>query len=1028
MSNPLAVDAMHPELSWIILSSARDVHQTAYQILVASSPERLASNNGDLWNSGKVVSAQTAYVPYTGAPLRSQLRCWWKVRVWDDVAGASQWSVPAVWTMGLVEPSDWHAHWITASKWFMPADVRPHGLEVGGTGGWADVDLGEVLPIDEIDLYANTVDSFPSRFKVETADNQQFDNPRTIVDQSAQDYKPTGRDAQKFPVTDVTARFVRLEIVGTGRGTAVRQMEVLSGGKNIALMRPTKEYGTDWSHGHSPFLVDGMPNNFDGESCPPDACPTVAAPLLRKSFMLHGLVKHAMLYVAAHGMADVTVNGHEVGEDVNGPPFSDYTKRIYYVAHDVTSLLRSGENVVGATLGNGYFSPPHMGFGQRQGGDGPPRFLAQAHVVFADGTSQDIVTDNTWTWNRSEITFNDFWTGYSEDRRLAKPGWDMPGYKPDHSWLGATEVAPLAGKLCAAIAPAVHVAMQMKPDRVDGNHAYFHGLTAGWPRVQVNGHAGQVLTINGINESLSFRLEKDGPAVLEPRFMMTSGPLDLSVDGLTEPLAADAVTLQCVAADLKQAGDFTCSNAYLNDVYKATLQTHRNYDVDFPADPTREKQGWTQDAQGFFDSAAYLTDVAGLYRRWWWDMADNQDADGYVGSVLPVVGRQVYDWNSPWWSGVTVYIPWEHYLYYGDRRFLEDAYEPMRKYVDFLGLMAKSGVGKRWDDYAYFNVNQDADAAKTGMIMWNGAGDWLNPTTDGQFVVPAPMTTMPGYYYYARVVGKTAELLGKTADAEKYAALADDIKARFNAIYFHSDTGLYGDQTDNETAQVLPIAVGLVPDGKEKLAYDRLIDAIHARKDHVGCGFIALPWLLQIMVNARESALANKMVNQQDYPSWKSLMHDGIIGEGWHGGGAQMPSTGGSIVMWMYQSVLGIRPDPAGPGFAKFIIAPQPDAATGLTSAHGHYDSVHGRIASDWTCANGKFALRATIPANTTATVIIPTSDPNSVTESGKPAATRRGVRLMRADESTAVYDVGSGTYAFASSVDDVAEGKRSGR
>ena len=139
---------------------------------------------------------------------------------------------------------------------------------------------------------------------------------------------------------------------------------------------------------------------------------------------------------------------------------------------------------------------------------------------------------------------------------------------------------------------------------------------------------------------------------------------------------------------LPSASAFTCSNPYLNTLYEVTLRTHRNYNYDVPVDPSREKQGWTQDAQNMFDTAAYLTDVRGLYQRWWWDMADNQDGQGYLGSVLPLVNRQNNDWNSPWWSGVVVFLPWEHYQYYGDRRLLGEAYEPMRRYVDFLGKMA----------------------------------------------------------------------------------------------------------------------------------------------------------------------------------------------------------------------------------------------------------------------------------------------------------------------------------------------------
>jgi alpha-L-rhamnosidase len=308
--------------------------------------------------------------------------------------------------------------------------------------------------------------------------------------------------------------------------------------------------------------------------------------------------------------------------------------------------------------------------------------------------------------------------------------------------------------------------------------------------------------------------------------------------------------------------------------------------------------------------------------------------------------------------------------------------------------------------------------AKKKWIVWNGAGDWMNPDFPGnQHVVPTPMTTMPAWYYYAKVVSQTAALLGKPADAAKYAAIAEDVKKRFNADFFHPETGMYGNETNNQTAQILPVALGMVPDGKEKQAYDGLLNTIHARNDHIGTGFVSLPWLLQTLASHRESALANKMVNQKDFPSWNTLITEGVLKEGWEGGNAQMPSTGGSIGGWLFRSVLGIQPDPAGPGFKKFILSPQPDPATGLTYAKGYYDSIYGRIGSDWKLDGGKFTFKASIPVNTTATVIIPTSDPKSVMESGLPAAQAPGVKFVRTEgagaNQTAVYQVASGEYHF---------------
>ena len=281
----------------------------------------------------------------------------------------------------------------------------------------------------------------------------------------------------------------------------------------------------------------------------------------------------------------------------------------------------------------------------------------------------------------------------------------------------------------------------------------------------------------------------------------------------------------------------------------------------------------------------------------------------YLSSVLPLVGRQAYDWNSPWWSGVVVLLPWQHYQYYGDRRMLAESYDTMRHYVDFLGSLTASGSVRGWADYPYLSGgNTTSLEAKEGILSWMGAGDWQNPYGRMK-AVPAPLLDMPAWYHYATIVSDTAALLGKKADADKYAAIAEGVKNRFNNKYLNRETGLYGSQTDNQTAQVLPLALDVVPGAQRELTYQRLIDAIHARKDHVGTGFVGLPFLLATLTDHRETALANKIVIQQDYPGWKTLIHDGVLAEGWEGG-VQMPSCGGAIGMWLYQSVLGVRPIP----------------------------------------------------------------------------------------------------------------------
>ncbi|MDE3235124.1 MAG: alpha-L-rhamnosidase N-terminal domain-containing protein [Bacteroidota bacterium] len=1021
-SRPYCVDDLHPLLSWQLTSESSGTRQIAYRILVASSPKLLANNMGDLWDSKKVSSEQSLYISYKGKELQSDKTYYWKVQVWDH-SGDSAWSEVASWHMGLLHTSDWKAKWISASRWFTPVQFRPKGLQLGDKGGWADIDLGEKIMIDHINLVAHDTISFPQRFRIIASDTFNFISSKVLVDFSNEDFHLQGKKSVQFSFASVSHRFLRLQILPSSnrKETIVRQMEVYSNGRNVALMKFTREYNTAWDHGHAPFLVDGMPSENEGDTCPADACPSPAAPEFRKTFTLSKKIKTATVYYAALGMTDVTINGKKVTDELLTPPFTDYSKRIMYTAYDVTDLLTSGDNTIGVILGNGFFTPPSLGFGQRHNGNGPPRFLLQIQITYTDGKKEWIGSDRTWKWSTSEITFNDVWAGYTEDRNLAKQGWDQP-YFDDHNWQMAAEMKSLPGKLVARKGTPNKINGIIYPISVQNNHAYFSTVSVGWPQLKLIGKKGQHITISGSgpgykSAKLNFILAEDGPIVLSPRFIIQPGPIDLQIDGLDQPLALKNICIQYVNANLTQTGDFTCSNPYLDSLFHITMHTHRNYMYDFPADPNREKQGWTQDVQNMFNTAAYFTDVRSIYARWWDDMADAQDQQGYLGSVVPMVNRQVYDWNSPWWSGMIIFLPWEHYLYYGNITMLSKSYEAMKNYVGLLGRIAATGEGQTWNAYPYYTQNLDTAAARKKMIIWNGAGDWNNPYTRTQHAVPTPINTMTAWFYYANIVGKTASLLGEKSDAVKYAALAEDIRKRFNESYFHPQTGLYGDSTNNQTAQVLPLATGMVPEDKTDLTYQRLVDAIHLRGDHIGTGFISTNFLLQTLASHREAALANKIINQRNYPSWATLIKKGVLQEGWYGGGAQMPSCGGAVGAWLFQSVLGIRPDTAHPGFKTFILAPQPDPGSKLVSAKGHYDCPYGRIWVSWTLTEKEFVFDVTVPANTTALLQLPWFDHGELTESGSAAASNKYVSQIQINKDVLSCWVQPGQYHFKTSV-----------
>lgn len=755
--------------------------------------------------------------------------------------------------------------------------------------------------------------------------------------------------------------------------------------------------------------------------------PAAGAPLFRREIRIAKPLRRATIRLASLGWGQVYINGQKVGDDVLGAPFSDLNRRILYVTHDVTPLLQTGKNVIGLTVGNGQHSPvvpfggrpdkvvvpggEGTGYHKRYGRFGPPAVLMELEVQYVDGTSVFYGTDSQWKTSPGPITFNDLWRGETQNRSLDPEGWDNTEFDAS-KWRDSVEITAPAGLLEPCIVPPIRRREVMKPDRVEGNTAVFDATGAGWPRLVVDGKPGQKIRIAGV-VGKSFKLPplefilRGGRETLEPSFQFNSSPHQLVVEGLDRPLEKDDVSYQLASTDLKSAGSFECSDPYFNDLHKALLRTHSNYVFGHPVDPTREKQAWTQDVQNMMDSAVYLTDVQTLYRNWWRDMRANQTDDGYLGAIVPVAGIQTHDWNCPWWSGMIIWLPWRHYLYYGDISFLREAYPAMKAYLGFLENRAAEGVGANGGALRGLpNPGKDEAAIRDGLLAW-GTGDW-----QGLAKPPVTFTSTAAWYHYADITTRTARLLGYENEATTYQSLAEEIRERFNRKFLNQDTGAYGG-ISSQTAQVMPLALGLVPESHRKLTAARLADAVHVAKDHLNTGFVGTPFLLQTLTETGNAELAAKVVGQRDFPGWGTLMNEGVFKENWKGEHALMPSLGGPVGAWFYQTILGIRPDPSGPGFKRILITPEP--VGGLTWAHGSYDSVRGKIVSSWKREGGSFHLHVDIPANTTATVSIPAQAANRIREGGRILSETSGVRLLRVANGKAELAVSSGTYQFES-------------
>ena len=1041
--DPVGIDVVQPRLSWTLETAptVRGQAQSAYQVLVASSPEKLAGEQGDLWDSGKVSSDQQLQLLYGGVPLASRLRCYWKVRVWDQDSKSSGWSKPAMWSMGLLEPGDWQGRWIAATDQLATPAASGvagfHALEAGKPDElkWVQVDLGAERVLDEVKLYPPAPSGFervkgfgfPVRFRIEASNDPDFGESQTIADFSRTDYPSPGNESRAFFAHGIRGRYVRITATRLwNRKTgpepfcfALAELEVLSKGTNVALGAPGRAKdsfeGAGW----------GLQKLTDGQRLPDTQTSTSnrpgnAAVLMRKEIRLDTRVTRATAFLCGLGYSELEINGRKIGDAVLDPGFTDFSRRVLYRTYDVTDAVRLGPNALGVILGGGWFNlatPDAFAF-EHAPWSASPRMRCQLHLEFADGTTRTVTSDASWKWSVGAITFNCVRGGETIDAREDKPGWSLPGYD-DSAWHAAMVVAPPAGKLVSQQHPAIRATTSIRPVKLTvpkpGVYVFDLGVNiAGWARLDTHGPRGTKVTLQS-NELLNqdgtvntghntshthgrfqteeYILKGEGVETFEPRFTY-HGFRYVQVSGLTEEPTVGSLTGRWVTTAPERVGHFTCSNERINKIQEVILRTLLNNMHGIPTDcPQREKMGWMDDGCVGMETAFYNLETPLFYRKWFHDMMDAQDPNGHVPDFVPTSGwgRSGPDGSpgamaDPWWGGAIVMTPWKLYLHYGDTRVLEEGYPSMKAYVDYLGATAKDHL-----------------------IHW-GLGDWLVGSAKAS-APPQTHLSTAAYAWQARIVSQTAALLGKNDDARRYATLADQIRDAFNKRNLNPETGWY--VSNSQSGQAVPLALGLVPENLRPQVLGRLVESITARNGHVGAGIVGLLPLFQALMENGRDDLAYLMLTREDFPGWLHMVNSGAtsIWEVWNGDGSRNHPTLGCIGVWFYEGLGGIRLDPAAPAFKRLIIKP---AVVGdLAWVKCSYSSVHGKIESHWRREGGKLRLEVTIPANTTATIYVPTAEPDAVSESGRSAAKSKGVKFLRAEKEAAVYEVRSGQYAF---------------
>ncbi len=770
--------------------------------------------------------------------------------------------------------------------------------------------------------------------------------------------------------------------------------------------------------------------------------PDPRAPMMRHEFTLRKTVRRARAFVCGLGLYELRLNGSKVGNEVLATSRTDFRKRVLYGTYDITPLLKLGNNAVGVMLGSGWFSGHKKYWGWQMQWYGSPRAIVQIEVEFADGSSQQVVSDGSWQGAWSPITFNCIYDGENYDARLEQEGWDQPDFKTPQ-WQPVNLVAAPGGKLVPATHESEQVTETLRPVSMSepkpGVYIYDLGRNiAGWARLKIrNGEPGQLIKLrfaealdtegmlNGTSHAAArhadYYIQKGASEeIYEPRFTY-HGFRFVELTGYPGTPDLETLAGRFAHVAVAQTGSFECSSALINNIHRCTVQSQLcNIQMGVPTDDTQrpERLGWGADAWGSAHEAMYNLWMPRVYTKWIRDFQDQQTADGVVGMITPRAGIE----EDLVWSAAFLMVPLWQYIHYGDRRILEENYPRLQHYLQYLeatgrNQITQSPLGRGdhnklpWTPVA----SRFSTPENKGFLQTSQWGDHLS-TAEGFFLrSDLPLSIATAFYFLdASMLAHIAEILGKSEDTIRYRDLAGKIKAAFNARFYEPELGIYDHGI--QSAQAWALAFDLVPGENRKKVADYLYENIALTLRRLTTGYVGTKYAIQVLTETGHPDLVWRLANATDYPSWGYMLskNQTTTAERWDGeeGSLNHVALGAAIDEWFYSTLAGIRPDPASPGFAHIIFKPY--LPQDLTWARASIQTERGCIVSSWRQDGTSAWLRIVVPANSKATVHIPAKSLEMVTEGGIPAANAEGVTFLRAENGETVLETGSGIYLFA--------------
>jgi len=745
-----------------------------------------------------------------------------------------------------------------------------------------------------------------------------------------------------------------------------------------------------------------------------------SAVYLRKRFETAGKIERATAFICGLGYYELYVNGGKIGDRVMDPVFTDYQQQVCYAVYDVTTALKKGDNSVGVILGNGFYNLPAKDLFVMENAPWktPPKLLTNIVIEYKSGEKQVVMSDETWKWSTGEIVYNCIRGGETIDHTQRQKDWNLASFD-DSGWFGVTAVPAPVGKLKAQNMPPMKVNECIKPVKItqskEGIYLVDFGKNiTGWVALTTQGKKGQTIVCD-YNELLNsdgtldvknstshtpgrfqqeiFILDGAGEETFEPRFTY-HGFRYVQLQGLTHPLQAGDITAKSVHTALDTTGYFICSDERFNWLQAAIQRTALNSVHSMPAEePTREKMGWTLDAGVLMETYLYNFDAITTYLKSMRDFMDGRQPSGNIASIVPTNGWNFFPEQGlpveccydPWWGGAIYLIVDYLFAHTGNTEIIAEVFDALKGYVDFVASTAD-------DDFVYWQL-----------------GDWLdlehgkNPR-----LTPVVQTSTAGFYWMNERLSVYAAILGQDDLSKRYAANAKRIVDKFNAAFLNRETGWYA--VNSQTAQALPLFLGMVPSDMIGKVEKCLLDAVAANDGHISAGFIgANPVLEYLSLNGHEK-LAFRMVAQPESPGWLYMVKDAnsTMGENLNakGYGSGHHPYGAHIGFWLFKYLGGIRPDLMRPGFKDFFI--EPVFVPEMDDISVKTRSLYGDIVSSWKREGSQINLELIIPGNTQAKLILPSYKQLEIDMDGKEAKTYKN-KITAKEKSTLALK--SGTY-----------------